>query len=117
MSFSNNREIKKTRKDHWCVCCGIVIPKGSNCTYFAGTCDGDFYSDYTCNYCKQWVKDHRNDLDNPFYWDDVSEMMWDELRQKCETCKSWDKIDEECELETDPRKNNRCLEYSEKEAR
>jgi hypothetical protein len=114
MEFGNTIVIKKTRKDHNCVCCGIKIPRGSNCHYTAGKFGGDFCAYYTCLACEQWVEAHKKELDNPFYWEDVAEMMLEEARDKCRSqCNHWDKDAEECEFEPNlPLENLRCDQFT-----
>ena len=43
-AYSSFRSIKSTRKVHQCESCGKPIKIGSPAEYWAGNCDGDFYS-------------------------------------------------------------------------
>lgn len=79
--FHNTRKINKTRKPHRCGMCGTIIEKGSEATYSAGNCQGDFYTHHEHVEChvaglgyaamtKQWGEDYiffqhecRSDLD------------------------------------------------------
>jgi hypothetical protein len=42
---------QKARKEHRCIECGHVITKGENYENVAGKCEGEFWSDTTCERC------------------------------------------------------------------
>jgi hypothetical protein len=100
-NFWNNRRIKKTRKKHRCECCGQIIPVGNSCEYSAGKFDGDFFFQYVCERCWNWVLDNRDRLDSSeLSWDEVIEIMSDDFRENvCCNCDKWDKENRECELD------------------
>jgi hypothetical protein len=117
LSFWRSVRVKKTRKDHHCVCCGIKIPKGTSCTYDAGIFEGDFQSQYICDDCQKWVNDNRDRLDDDgFYWESVCEMLWDDLRETCkDECVFWDSENRECSFEPKcPAKFGKCKEFKKK---
>lgn len=114
--FWHSRRVKKTRKDHFCICCGIKLPAGSECNYECGLCEGDFNSYYVCDLCHSWVEKHRNDLDNPFYWDEVQEMMAEEFNDNCsDNCSNYDLEDRECRFDDCPERHFRCDKFCPKE--
>lgn len=45
-AYASFRQIKATRKPHSCEACAKQIEVGSPAQYWAGDCDGDFYSCY-----------------------------------------------------------------------
>lgn len=49
--FYTSYRIKKTRKEHKCVVCSRMIPKGSAAYKQDGKTDGEFYSYYLCPTC------------------------------------------------------------------
>ena len=85
----------KTRKDHRCIFCGRVIPKGStNIYHWHGMYDGDFQNSYACNWCEDNQKRFLGD-DNEIccFWDTIREDIFYDKIQELE------KIDEDLELE------------------
>lgn len=62
MSFSNWKDIKKTRKDHRCVGCLETIPKGSPASYFAGIWEGDFCAGHLCIPCEEHLTKYSRDF-------------------------------------------------------
>ena len=54
-----------TRKDHVCIGCMENIPTGSPAHYQAGTYEGEFYSNYFCTLCDDYLDslEHRDQLE------------------------------------------------------
>lgn len=83
--FISEKRVKKTNKNHICVCCSRTIPTGSkNINHFAGKCDGALQSSYECNWCEE----HRQSfIDDEYYgefWDCLREDVFLELFDKYE---------------------------------
>jgi len=53
MSNVHNEKLVKTRKEHQCLTCGFIIPKGIKAHYCSGKYDGEFYNFYLCEFCKK----------------------------------------------------------------
>lgn len=53
--FSNERKVKKTRKDHKCIGCRGKLSKGSTAFYISGVYEGDFGSYYLCIPCREYL--------------------------------------------------------------
>lgn len=93
-AFCETKHVK-TRKDHKCIFCGRVIPKESKDIYhWHGMFEGEFQSEYACN----WCEDHQNDMvdawDNSIigFWDSIREIIFKDKIQELE------KIDEDLEI-------------------
>lgn len=52
MEFCAYRNIKRTAKEHRCVCCGAVVETGSSALYFAQKWDGYFFHGYMHHDCR-----------------------------------------------------------------
>lgn len=65
--FFCEREVKKTRKDHICECCGKKIFKGSSCTYVSGVWDSDFGYYHTHTACLDLYQKVRKNHENAEY--------------------------------------------------
>jgi hypothetical protein len=77
--YWTHRNIKATRKTHTCEGCGKKIPAGSSAYYWAGDCDGDFYSCYYHDDCR------------------AAEVSWNEARE------AWgDEYDSLCAVRDEP---------------
>ena len=70
--FQNHKDIKRTRKDHRCYLCFLIIPKGSACSYSSGVYEGDFYSHYDHHECMK-------------LWMDINDGVW---------CEDWMMLEE-----------------------
>ncbi len=55
MDFYNERQVKKTKKDHKCFGCRTKIPAGSTCFYMSWVNEGSFGADYLCIKCKDYL--------------------------------------------------------------
>ena len=64
LEFGGSRDIKKTRRDHTCDHCGLMIPKGFGCSYWAGKYDGDFQSVYEHHECAHEYREINHDSDD-----------------------------------------------------
>jgi hypothetical protein len=92
MSFWNSTHISKSRKDHKCEFCNVIIPKNSFCWNEAGTFDDDFSNYYLCERCKKlicsgsetWTDDYDNELLN-FY-----DCLYESDIINCPKCNSTD---------------------------
>lgn len=52
--FYSERQVKKTRKYHYCFGCREKLPKGSTAFYITGIGDDGFESYHLCIPCKEW---------------------------------------------------------------
>jgi hypothetical protein len=68
----------KTRKEHRCSGCYKVFPKGRKLHYQSGVCDGDFYSVYICNPCRDEY--HRSDYSDGYSEGDLREGRRERVR-------------------------------------
>ena len=64
--FYNERQIKKTRKDHKCFGCREKLPKGSTAFYIAGIAEDGFSYYYLCEPCRDYLD--RNPLERGDFW-------------------------------------------------
>jgi hypothetical protein len=55
--FVNIRDIKKSRRPHKCLECGVVIPPGSAYRTIAGVWEGDFDRMSQCQLCARIWED------------------------------------------------------------
>ena len=55
IEFWKSTWVKKSRKPHYCLLCGINIPVGSRCSYEKGVGDGYFNSYYLCERCRDVI--------------------------------------------------------------
>lgn len=53
--FCNERQVKKTKKDHRCFGCREKLPIGSTCFYISGVYEGDFGGYYLCTKCHEYL--------------------------------------------------------------
>lgn len=60
MSNLHNEKIVKTRKDHKCLTCDSIIPKGIKAHYCSGIYDGEFYNYYRCEFCNKIYEIDKN---------------------------------------------------------
>jgi len=58
VDFYNERQVKKTRKDHKCFGCRAKLPIGSTCFYISGVYEGDFGAYYLCIKCRKYLNDY-----------------------------------------------------------
>jgi len=58
VDFYNERQVKKTRKDHKCFGCRVKLPIGSTCFYISGVYEGDFQAHYLCPKCRKYLDDY-----------------------------------------------------------
>ena len=66
MDFYNEREVKKTRKDHKCLGCCEKLPIGSTAFYISGVYEGDFGAYYLCIPCREYLD--RNPIERGDFW-------------------------------------------------
>lgn len=82
MTYCSHRDIKSTRKEHCCDGCGQMIPIGSPAYYWAGDCEGEFYSCYYHSECRA----------AEIAWNDLQDLWGDEytalcvIREEAEDC-------------------------------
>jgi len=81
-AFSTQKQIKKTRKPHKCICCREIIPIGKSCLYVDGKFDGDFISYYLCQTCNDIYDKFDLDWSDNIgdFGDELSNIVWD---RKC----------------------------------
>lgn len=96
MSFWNSKEIKKTKKTHYCEYCLTDIPVESHCCNEVGTFEGEFNNYYLCDRCRMFI-------DHFVYFGsgDALGSFDDELRDTdlldCPKCKSSNSNSEYCD--------------------
>ncbi|PID03622.1 hypothetical protein CSV67_02985 [Sporosarcina sp. P2] len=73
-SFNNHRKVNKTRKDHRCLGCQDLIPKGEKAINNSGVFEGDFYNYYLCSPCEIVIKEHRGYFEEGFFPGCVNEL-------------------------------------------
>jgi hypothetical protein len=86
----------KTRKDHKCIFCHRIIPKGSpNIYHWHGMYDGEFQNSYACHWCEDYQDSMVDDWDNEIldFWDCIREDLFYDKIQELK------KIDEDLEIE------------------
>ena len=78
MDFYNERQIKKTRKDHKCLGCLEIIPAGTAAFYISCAYEGDFNAYYLCMPCREYLD--RNPIERGDFWcgGDIGEARWQE---------------------------------------
>jgi len=81
-NFQIVTKVKKSKKDHMCEQCGVLIPKGVSYVYFKGVFDGDFFAIKNHNEC--WDEWQRVNEDND--WDEWYDIFDD---RNNEEVKSW----------------------------
>lgn len=74
MDFSNSRDIKKTKKDHFCFLCKQTIYASYPCINQSGKYDGRFFNDYSHHECMEKWCDYNHDQAYD-EWNDLSECM------------------------------------------
>lgn len=62
--FYNEREVKKTRKNHRCQWCNEPIPAGSSTVYTSGVFEGDFFSGHMHKECAHAM--HKADCEDGY---------------------------------------------------
>jgi hypothetical protein len=78
-AYYSHRTIKATRKPHQCEGCGKIIEAGAPAFYWAGDCDGDFYSAHYHLDCRE------------------AEVVWNSIRD------TWgDEYDSLCAIHEEP---------------
>jgi len=85
--FYNEREVKKTKKDHRCFGCRGKLPIGSNCFYISGVYEGSFGAYYLCLKCKNYLDDNPEVARDGYYEGDIRDAMledeeWNKQRWK-----------------------------------
>lgn len=79
MSFTNEKAIKATRKDHRCIGCEHIIPAGSAAIRWSGMTDGDFSSVVYHTDCRAAEIDLNNAYDTRGdEWMGLHEMEWED---------------------------------------
>lgn len=53
--FYNERQVKKTKKEHKCFGCRTKLPIGSTAHYISGVYQGDFVAYYLCSKCQNYL--------------------------------------------------------------
>ena len=56
--FYSEHQVRKTRNDHKCFGCREKLPKGSTAFYVTGVFEHDFFADYLCNKCKDYLDEN-----------------------------------------------------------
>lgn len=91
MELYKTKEIKKTRKDHWCYGCSLFIPKGASCHYETGIFDGVFFAHHLCIPCRKTIENA--DEDDSYFLQQDGYGCGD-LRNEMERWKGhWDECD------------------------
>jgi hypothetical protein len=80
-SFVNQKHVK-TRKDHKCVYCQRIIPKGSkNIIHWWGKWEDDFQSSYACNWCHEHSEYLQDDDMIADFWEGIHWMFEEKIRE------------------------------------
>lgn len=64
MSYQHlsTREVKSTRKKHFCHGCLTKFPEGSNLIYTSGLFEGEFCTCYWCKVCDAYLDKYHSDF-------------------------------------------------------
>ena len=114
--FASSKEVK-TRKNHRCGMCGIIISKGSIVEMQSGCFEGIMYRFYLCEVCKEFIENNREDIDLDDSLDDIYDMMREQFEdEKCRKCQRWDDDANECGEYPCPENCCRCEKFTAKGA-
>lgn len=82
--FYNERQVKKTKKDHRCFGCRTKLPVGSTCFYISGVYEGNFGAYYLCEKCRDYLFEYPKVAREGYCEGDIRDAMLEDEEWKKE---------------------------------